>query len=134
MKGEQIIETTITTITALADTAFSLELLAAMGVLAEGQFPKALIRKYLRKEQLMASELLMELYGDMLEEQLVKHEKQWTMQLTEQFTEQLTEQLEKKEEEIAANMLREGIAPDVTVKVTGLSLDKISALKFKLAQ
>jgi hypothetical protein len=142
--AEKIIETTVTTITALKDVALGIELLAAMGVLAEGTFPRNLIRKYVRKEQLMASELLMELYGDLLkeqvEEQVAEQVSEVTKQVRKQAAEQVAEvedqvgkQVAEKEETLIVNMLREGIAPEVAVKITGLPFEKIRELTLKLA-
>jgi hypothetical protein len=68
-----------------------------------------------------------------LEEQLGRQKKEFTEQLTKQQAEQRLERAREKEK-IAANMLREGIAPAVAVKVTGLSLKKVSALQKNLAR
>jgi FKBP-type peptidyl-prolyl cis-trans isomerase len=122
--------------------------------------------KFLREIRLMASELLMELYGDLLQEQVAEATEQLRKQAAEQVAEateqvrkQATEQVaeaakqvrkqaakqvgkqerrlaahfEKKEETLIVNMLREGIAPEVAVKITGLPFEKIRELTFKLA-
>jgi hypothetical protein len=49
-----------------------------MNLLAENKFPRDLIAQYIRKERIMQSALLYELYGDLLEQQLEENwRKNW---------------------------------------------------------
>jgi hypothetical protein len=77
----------------------------------------------------MAEKLLMELYGDLLKEQVAEVAEQ----VRKQAAEQVGKQVAEKEETLIVNMLREGVTPEVAVKITGLPFEKIRELTLRLA-
>jgi hypothetical protein len=120
----EVIETSVKAVESVSDPGLCLDLLAVMNLLAEDKFPRDLIARYIRKERIMQSALLYELYGDLLEQQLAE-------KLEEKLAEKLEEKLGEREKQIAAKMLREGIALDLAAKVTGLPFEKVSELKLQ---
>jgi len=111
----EIITSAINVIDTITDPVLKANVLSAMSILAAEKYSKDLIKKYVRRDQLMQSALFQE----------------WVADFVEEATEKA---IEETQEKMAIAMLCEGDSIQKVVKISELSIKKVRELKKSLAE
>ena len=114
-KPHEIISSAINVIDTITDPVLKADVLSAMSILAAEKYSEDLIKKYVRREQLMQSVLFQE----------------WVADFVDEATEKA---IKETQEEIAIEFLREGISIEKVARACKLSIKRVRELKKSLAE